>query len=172
MSRIAMSIFERSSAGSDPSSARTYSKNSYGWWMSRRISTTVCSGNAGAELRFRDDVVDHVAQVVAPFVRRELTVGASVILHDLARIVDLFARAELVDHVVDELQQLIEQHRERHFLALAEVDQLSFDAEPRRARLVLVQQRAAIEPPSHVFRIDVVELLRDGLEERGEADGL
>src|SRR5258705_6981151 len=106
MSRMATSIFDSSSCGSESSSARRYSKNSYGWWMSRRM-TTMGSGNGGAELRFRDDVIDHVAQILSLRVSRELAIGARVTFHDFAGIVDLFTRTELVDDVIDEFQQLI-----------------------------------------------------------------
>src|ERR1044071_10074383 len=110
------------------------------------------SGKGDAVLRFLDDEVDDVAQVVALLVRGELAVGAGAAAPDLAGVVDLVARSEAVDDVVDELEQLVEQLPERHLGALAEVDELPVDAEARRARLVLIQQRAAVEAPSHVLR--------------------
>src|SRR5213075_2281813 len=120
-----------------------------------RLRIRSWSGNRDAVLGLRDDVVDDVAQIVAALVRGELAIGARALLHDLPGVVAVLAGAELVDDVIDELEQLVEQRTERHLFALAEVDQLRVEAEARRTLFVLVEQRAAIEPPPHVL---VVEL--------------
>src|SRR5438128_2556309 len=57
-----------------------------------------------AVLGLGDDEVDHVAQVAAPFECRELPVRAGIAAQDLARVVDVVARAELVNHVIHELE--------------------------------------------------------------------
>src|SRR5204863_5464795 len=51
-------------------------------------------------------------------------------------------------------------------------DELSPDAEARGALLVFVQERAPVEAPSHVLRVELPQLDGDGLKQRGEADGL
>src|SRR5436190_1645357 len=105
-----------------------------------------------------DDQVDHVAQIAALFECGELAVGAGIAAHDLPRVVDIGAGAELVDDVVDEFQQLVEQLAERHFLSLSEVDERSAHAKSRRALLVLIEQRPAVEAPTHVLRVEPPEL--------------
>src|SRR6266550_8375729 len=107
--------------------------------MSRR-RIRLASGNRDAVLGLRNDVVDHVAQVVPALVRGELAIGARPLLHDLPGVIAVLARTKLVDDVIDELEQLVEQRAERDLLALAEVDQLCAEAESRRALLVLVEQ--------------------------------
>src|ERR1043166_4737794 len=74
--------------------------------MSRSARHDTSSGKGDAVLRFLDDEVDDVAEVVPFLVRGELAVRAGAAAHDLACVVDLLARAEAVDHVVDELEQL------------------------------------------------------------------
>src|SRR5437763_5735622 len=123
MSRMATSTRSGDGPGCAPSA---YSKKSYCSWMSRIAAE---SGKGDAVLRFLDDEVDDVAEVAALLVRGELAVGAGAALHDLAGVVDLLAGAEAVDHVVDELEQLVEELAERHLRALAEVDQLPVDPE-------------------------------------------
>ena len=74
-------------------------------------------------------------------------------------VLDLLAAAELVDHVVDELEHLAEQLADGHLALLAEVDQLA-----RRCRSA---PRATCSPrcsarrycaPAQVLRVQLVEL--------------
>src|SRR5439155_14663133 len=86
------------------------------------------SGRAGDGHGFGADVIDHGLQVAGPPVHLELAVGTGPLGQDG---VDVFARlpgAQIVDHVVDELQELHGEVPVRHFGLLAEVDQLSVDA--------------------------------------------
>src|SRR5947209_16926991 len=105
-----------------------------------RTFTPASSGKGDAVLRFFNDEVDDVAEVVPPLVRVELTVGAGATTQDLAGVVDLVSGAEVVHDVVDELEQLVEEKPEVDLPPLAEVDQLSVHAPARGALPVLVQQ--------------------------------
>ena len=60
-----------------------------------------------------------------------LRAGAA--LDDRAHVLDLLARPELVDDVVDELEQLLEEIGIRDFALRAEIDEKSANAPPRRA---------------------------------------
>src|SRR5690349_4586074 len=94
--------------------------------MSRRVNSIRPQDYV---LRLINDVVDDVAKIV-PFLEfRDLAVGAGTARENLARIVDVVARSELIDNVVDELEQFVEQHGVVDLLALAEVDELAADAE-------------------------------------------
>src|SRR6266498_3371341 len=121
MSRMATSMRSGSSGGSE-SVTRTYSKKSYGWWMSRR-GIRLSSDNT--VLRLADDVVDDLLQIVRLFVDFQLPVRAGAAGDDRPRVVDRLAGAELVDHVVDEGQQLFQQLGVGHLFPPAVVDQLS-----------------------------------------------
>src|SRR5258708_29590396 len=113
-------------------------------------------------LRFRDDVVNDSLQVVGLLEHTELPVGAGAAADDLQRVLDVGARAQIIDDVVDELEQLVEQHVEWHFLALSEVDELSAGAEASSARFVLIQQGAAVYTPPPVFPLTRPTPRRDG----------
>jgi len=82
------------------------------------------------------------------------------------------AASQVVDHVVDEGQQLGDQVDRRHLLLLAEVDQLAADAIARRPPFVLVEQQPAIEAKAQVLLDQPVELGHHRLDQRGERDGL
>ena len=88
-------------------------------WLFVLIPLTLAfSTGLGLILGTLNVFIRDVAQVMSPFVGRELPVGAGTLFHDLARVVAVVARAELVDHVVDELEQFVEELAERHLLAL------------------------------------------------------
>src|SRR5258708_563328 len=168
MSSSATAMRSCPAGGGPPASTRMYSKKSYGTWIVIRLE----SRKRDAVLRFRDDVVNDGLQVVGLLEHPELPVGAGAAADDLQRVLDVGARAQIIDDVVDELEQLVEQHVEWHFLALSEVDELSACPEAGGARLVLIQQGAAVETPAHVLPVERPQLDGDGLKERGEADGL
>src|ERR1700682_3285820 len=128
MSRTATSMRSGDAAGTAPA-MRTYSKKSYRWSPLGIRQRPL--GNRDAVLGLRNDVVDNGLQVVRFLEYGELAVGAGPASHDLAGILDILARAKLVHHIIDELEQFLQQDGERHFLALAEVDQLRRRAEPR-----------------------------------------
>src|SRR6266545_6588575 len=76
---------------------------------------------------FVGEVCDDGGEVAGAFVDGELAVGAGALAQDRVDVLDVLAGAELVDHVVDELQQLHGELPHRHLGALAEVDQLAVD---------------------------------------------
>src|SRR5207244_8888962 len=83
---------------------------------------------------------------------------------------DFFARAEIVHHVVDEIQQLANQILRRNFLLLAEINHLPVEAPAHGAPLVFLNQHAAIEPEAEILIDQFVEFGDDGLEERSDSD--
>ena len=86
--------------------------------------------------------------------------------------VHVLAAAQLVDHVVHELDQLEGQIAHRHLGFLAEVDQIAVEAPARGAPLVLFDQRAAIQAEAHVLRVELVQLHDDGLRHGGDRNGV
>src|ERR1051326_3555546 len=102
MSRMATSTRSGAGGGTEP--------------LTRRCSKKVISEqDLFSRFGLPDDQVHHVAQVLSLFERRQLPVGAGTMADDLARVVHGVARLELVDHVVHELEQLVEQLVERNF---------------------------------------------------------
>src|SRR2546425_4245256 len=83
---------------------------------------------------------------------------------------DLFARAEIVEYVVDEVQQLANQIFYRNFLLLAEINHLPVEPPTHGAPFVFLDQHAAIEAETEILIDQFVELGDDGLEERGDSD--
>src|SRR5258707_6518613 len=114
MSRSATSIRSRSAGGASAPSTRTYSKKSYATWMSRAGIRWESRGR-DAVLRFRDDVVDDCFQVIGLLEHLELPISSSATLDDLQGVLDICARAEIIDDVIHEFEQFVEQHVERHF---------------------------------------------------------
>ena len=72
-------------------------------------------------------------------------------------VVDLFARAELVDDVVDEFEEFEDQIADRDFLALAEVDQFPVEPIARGAPFVFADQRAPIDAEAEILAMQFVE---------------
>ena len=62
--------------------------------------------------RFRDQLIHDCVQIVGRVKGLELAVGARAALENRVNVLDFFAAAEVVDHVVDEFQQLVNQARE------------------------------------------------------------
>src|SRR5215470_16074436 len=84
-----------------------------------------------------DDVAHHGFEVAGLAKDPQLAFRAGALAQDGLHVVDGAAASEFVHHVVDQLQQLGNQPLHRHFLFLAEVDQLALDPVPRGAPLVL-----------------------------------
>ena len=70
---------------------------------------------------------------------------------------DLFARAEIVEHVVDEIQQLQHEISCRHFFLFAEIDHLAFQSPAHCTPLVLLNQSATIEAEAEVIDFEAGE---------------
>src|SRR5436190_24081140 len=73
--------------------------------------------------RFVDEPADDRAKVARFPVHLELPIGAGALGEDGVDVVERLAAAELVDHVVHELEQFDRQLAHRHLAALAEVDE-------------------------------------------------
>ena len=77
---------------------------------------------------FLNEVLHHRLEIAGPPVDRELAVGAGSLREHRMNVVDRLAAAKLVEHVVEELEQLDGESAHRDFRALAEVDQLAVEA--------------------------------------------
>ena len=104
--------------------------------------------------------------------RADLAVRARPVARDHPEVLDLFARPERVEHVVDEREQLFGEVAHRYFRLLAEVDELRVHPAPHRAPLVLLDEaghvpaEAEVPPPEHD------QLRADGLDQARDAEGL
>src|SRR6266545_3916774 len=119
------------------------------------------------------DVVHDLLEISARrLVDAQLSVGAGAVVQDPLDACDFLPRAELVDHVVHELEHFARELAKRNFLLLAEVDQLALDAIADGAPLVFEDQGATVAAPPDVLRAQLVELDADRLDQRGDRHGL
>src|SRR6266568_689954 len=140
--------------------------------MSRCFISLESGCDWDAVFGLRDDVVNNLAQVSRLFENFQLPIRAGPMPENLARVLDVLARSQLVDNIIDEFQQLVEQLAVRHFGFLAEVDELCVRSEASRALLVFIQQGVPVNAPREVRAVELVEFRCDRLEKRGEADRL
>src|SRR5206468_2406149 len=103
-----------------------------------------------------NQLVDHRVQIAGLAELSQLPVGARAVLHDCVNVLDLFAAAQLVNNVIDEIEQFQDQVTYRHFLLLAEINQFSVESPANGPPLVLLNQSAPIEPESHVHPIELI----------------
>src|SRR5437773_10358672 len=96
--------------------------------------------DAGA--RFGDDRLDDGTEIPFLFVNAQLPIGAGAVGENRPHVRHLAPAPQLVDHIVDELEELECEIAHRHFGAAAEVDQLAIDAVPRGAPFALLDQAA------------------------------
>src|SRR5690348_3254850 len=80
--------------------------------------------------------LDHGSGVAATLVGGELAVGAGPLAQDRVHVLDRLSGAQIVDHIVDELEQLERQLAHRHLGLLAEVDELALQSVTDRPPLV------------------------------------
>src|SRR5690242_17999793 len=104
------------------------------------------------------DVVDHGSRIVGLIVNRNLSIRTRAVPQALLAVVDLRPAAQLVHHVVDEFEQLVDQGHALDLLALAEVDQLAADAVARGAPFVLGEQQPAVQAEAQVLLDELVQL--------------
>src|SRR5207253_26128 len=92
--------------------------------------------------------------------------------HDLLHVFGLLTRAESVDHVVDELEELDGKVLHRHLGLLAEVDELGIHPAAHRPPLVLLDEAREVASEALILVAEHQELCADGLDERGETERL
>src|SRR5215203_690926 len=96
--------------------------------------------------RIFDQHIDDGVKISAGFMENaELIVGRSSPFENRVDVLDLFARIELIDDVVDEIEQLADEILDRDFLLLAEVEQLSVEPVANRAPFVFLDEAAVIK---------------------------
>ena len=113
---------------------------------------------------------NHLLQILRLLEDLELALGTATVLQHRVDVFDLAAAVEFVEHIVHELEILEHQLARRHFLFLAEVDQLAVQAVAGGAPLVLHDQGAAVHAEPLVPRMQLVQLHHRGLDQRGERE--
>src|SRR5216684_5789698 len=108
------------------------------------------------------------AQVAGLLVDAKLALGAGALVENGVHVLDGAAAAEVVDHVVDEGEQLDGKVAHGHFGLLAEIDELAFDAVASGAPLVFFDEGAAVNAEAHVAGVEAMQLDDEGLGERGD----
>src|SRR6266849_6852382 len=111
------------------------------------------------------------AQVAGLLVDAKLALGAGALVENGVNVLDGAAAAEVVDHVVDEGEQLDGKIAHGHFGLLAEIDELAFDAVASGAPLVFFDERTAVQAEAHISSVQAMQLDDDGLGERGDGHG-
>src|SRR5713226_178660 len=112
------------------------------------------------------------AQIAGLQVDAKLALGAGALVENGVHVLDGAAAAEVVDHVVDEGEQLDGKVAHRHFGFLAEIDELAFDAVASGAPLVFFDEGAAVNAKAHVGGVEAMELDDDGLCQCGDGNSL
>src|SRR5205085_8873628 len=135
----------------------------------RRVSGSEVAGRGDGLF---GDAVDHWLEVARLRVYGQLPVGARAFLQDPLDVVHRPPRAQLVDHVVHELAQLLGQVPGRHLGLLAEVDELAVEAVAHGAPAVLRDEVRHVLAEPEVALAQPQQLATDGLDQRGQADGL
>src|SRR5712664_2597347 len=116
--------------------------------------------------------IDHGFQIVGLFVDTQLVVGGGAAIEDRVNVLDLFPRAEIVEHVVDKLQQLANQIFGGNFLLFAKIDHHAVQTVTHGAPLVLLNQHAPVETKAKVLLDQAGEFGDDGLEQSGDGDSV
>src|SRR5882672_12122794 len=108
--------------------------------------------------RFRNQVAHDGLHVSRFLVHAQLAVCARAFIHDGVNIFNRAPATEVVHHIIHKFQQFGNQLPHRHFLFLAEVDQLSLDSVSCRPPFVFLDQTAPVKPPAHVALVQPVQL--------------
>src|SRR5438445_4043969 len=116
--------------------------------------------------------LDDRPRVAALLQDPELAVRAGALGQDRIHVLDRLPRTQVVDHVVDELDQLDREVAHRHLGLLAEVDELAIDPVADRPPLVLGDQRRHVLAETQVSLAQLEELGADGLHQCRKTDRL
>lgn len=81
----------------------------------------------------------------------KLVVRRSTSLKDSVDVPNLFARAQVVNNIVNEIQQFTDEITNWHFLSLAEINHLTIKTITHRTPLVLLDQHFVMEPKGQVL---------------------
>src|SRR5690606_6187829 len=98
----------------------------------------------------------------------ELPMRARAALEDPARVLDVVHASERFGVLADELEQLLEELRERHDLAAAEVDQALIEAVTHRTPAVLAYEHRRVRAPTLIPAAQAPEHPQHRHDERGE----
>src|SRR5205085_2779055 len=85
---------------------------------------------------------------------------------------DLFARAEIIDDIVNEIQQLANQIDHGNFFVLAKVDHLALQPVTHGAPFVFLNQHPAIQTKAKISIHELVEFGDNSLKQRGDGDSI
>src|ERR1700716_1638308 len=106
------------------------------------------------------------------FPHPDLPIRARSFAGDGLQVLDLSARAESVDDIVDELEELDREVLHRHLGLLAEVDELRVHPAAHRAPFVLLDEARQVASEPLILLAKDEELRADGLGEGGQAERL
>src|SRR5271166_954676 len=137
-----------------------------------KYSTMRGSSVEHTDPRLFHDKVHDLLQVPGLVVNLELAVGAAAHLQHLVDVVNLVARSQFVDNVVDQVQIFEHQSFDRYFFLFAEVDELAFQPVTACAKLVFADQRAAVNAVALVGRMQLPQHGSSGLNQRGDCQRL
>src|SRR3569833_1640282 len=118
------------------------------------------------------DHIDHGRLVLCFFEYLDLSVRPCAILQHGLRIPGRLPAAQRIEHIIHKIQQLIDQHPGIDLLLFAKVDQVTVDTISAGPPFILIDQRPRILYIVHVPAAQLVDLYTDGLEQRGDTDGL
>src|SRR5690606_26454503 len=117
--------------------------------------------------------IDHGVEIPARFLKDpQLFVGGGAAFEDRVYMFDLFARTEIVQHVVDNIEQFPDQVFNRNLFLLTEVQQLAVKAVPHRTPFVFLYKAAMIKPEPEILVNQYIELRDDRLEESRNRDSV
>src|SRR6266404_9050390 len=85
-------------------------------------------------------------------------------------VLDLFARAQIVQYVVNEVQQFEHEISCRHFFLFTEINHLTFQSPAHSAPLVFLNEHAPVETEAEILFHQLRQLGNNGLEQRGDSD--
>src|SRR5205814_9570920 len=85
---------------------------------------------------------------------------------------DLFPRAEFIDDIINEIQQLANQIDHGHFFVLAKVDHLALQPITHGAPFDFLNQHPAIQTKAKISIHEQVECGDNSLKQRGNGDGI
>src|ERR1039458_7595010 len=121
--------------------------------------------------RLGDDVVHDLLQVAGLFEHFQLPVGASAHLEHLVNVIDLFSRSKLIYDGVNQLKVFQHQIASGNFFLFAEINQFSLDSVTRGAKLVLHDERTAIDPIALIGCMQLVQHGHGRLDQRCNSHG-